>query len=115
MRSSSFKVNSASKIKPGSVVWGSHRNFDLIFPMLNLLLGHYLYNEDGKLQEIQALYKEIPEEALNDDCHPFWQSEECQYLMDDVFNAMNEAAPEGYYFGAHEGDGADFGYWPVER
>lgn len=31
-------------------------------------------------------------------------------LMDD----LNEYAPDGFYFGAHPGDGSDFGWWPVE-
>ena len=51
---------------------------------------------------------------------------ECKLLEDDqdgldwflnefLFDAMNEIAPEGCYFGAHEGDGSLFGYWEVEE
>lgn len=29
-----------------------------------------------------------------------------------VMNRLNELAPAYVYFGAHEGDGADFGFWP---
>ncbi len=36
------------------------------------------------------------------------------WLMDELFNALDEYAPEGYYFGAHMGDGSDFGYWRAE-
>jgi len=29
-------------------------------------------------------------------------------------DALNEYAPDGYYFGAIEGDGSDFGFWAIE-
>ena len=36
------------------------------------------------------------------------------WLLDDLFDALNECAPDGYYFGAHPGDDSDFGFWEVE-
>lgn len=35
-------------------------------------------------------------------------------LINELIDMLNGFAPEGVYFGAHEGDGADFGWWPVE-
>lgn len=35
--------------------------------------------------------------------------------VDALIDRLNNYAPDGYYFGAHWGDGADFGYWPVEE
>lgn len=29
-----------------------------------------------------------------------------------LFNQLEEMAPDGYYFGAHEGDGACYGFFP---
>ena len=49
------------------------------------------------------------------DNHPWWDSEDCAYLVNEVlFDALNEYAPVGCYFGAHPGDGSDFGFWPCE-
>lgn len=31
-----------------------------------------------------------------------------------LFEALERVAPEGYTFGAHEGDGSDYGFWAVE-
>lgn len=36
-------------------------------------------------------------------------------LNEEIWDAMQEIAPEGYYFGAHEGDGSDYGFWLAEE
>lgn len=40
-----------------------------------------------------------------------WHLEDLTDLLADL---LGEAAPEGYYFGAHEDDGACFGFWPID-
>jgi hypothetical protein len=35
-------------------------------------------------------------------------------LVDILADALDELAPEGMYFGAHPGDGSDFGFWRLE-
>ena len=42
------------------------------------------------------------------------EHEQAGYLLDALTDALDEWAPDGARFGAHEGDGSDFGFWPVD-
>jgi hypothetical protein len=36
------------------------------------------------------------------------------FVLDEIFERLNNIAPDDCYFGAHEGDGALFGFWDLE-
>ena len=52
--------------------------------------------------------------AAIDEDDEFWDSEEVQFDMDDLIEALNNNLPPFVYFGTLEGDGSDFGFW-VDR
>jgi hypothetical protein len=43
-----------------------------------------------------------------------FDGEEASDLVNDLADALNEYAPDGCYFGAHDGDGSDFGFWSLD-
>lgn len=91
----------------GSVSWGTHRHQDLIPRFLDVL--RYFDKELG-----EEFAQDIPAEVWDDEEHEWWYSEEAAYLLDDLIYAIDEFAPEGYFFGTHPGDGSDFGFWPID-
>ena len=42
------------------------------------------------------------------------QEVQSQFLSE-LFDLLNEEAPEGFYFGSHPGDGSDYGFWQMEE
>ena len=42
-----------------------------------------------------------------------YETETAFWLLESLFDVLNEVAPTGFYFGAHQGDGSDYGFWEV--
>ena len=95
-------------MKYGTISHGTLRTQDLIRAF------------SGALREVNsAAYAQlisggcIPSYALEDDDSEWWDSEDAQWILDFLMQSLEESAPEGHYFGTLEGDGSDFGFWPL--
>ena len=104
--------------KPGSIMSGSLRSDHLLSAFLFAL-------EDLKHPKAYAINKELIEYGfghsmcgvcgLNRDQWPEgFGEDEAQEILSDLLEALNECAPENHYFGSHQGDGSDFGFWELE-
>jgi len=89
----------------GSISHGTHRAVDL--------LGSFSYELKRIAGEEYAkliAQAEARENALLEDDDS--EDENDSELVNELQDALNEVAPPYCYFGTHEGDGADFGFWP---
>lgn len=89
----------------GTLVHGTHRPQDLIPAFL------------GKLNELAparaaAIEAQYPVTIADPEADYFLGADA---LVTELFDALDELAPEGWYFGAIEGDGSDFGFWQSEE
>ena len=101
----------AEQFRNKSISHATHRYQDLIPKFLECLKeiapDHY--------EQLMTLpFGPIPAHAMEDDDAEWWDSEEAGWLLEGLFDALNEHAPEGTCFGAHEGNGSDFGFWEYE-
>ena len=44
----------------------------------------------------------------------YWDSEDVGYDLENLFDLLDVYAAPYFYFGAHPGDGSDYGYWLAE-
>lgn len=91
--------------KIGSVSHGTLRLEDLI-PCFAYLLEDL--QENGEAEDII----DSAETWATEDPEGSDYFERGGWILEDLFNALEEAAPPYCYFGANEGAGADFGFWP---
>lgn len=84
--------------------WQLRRNGDFFCLPENFALRDRLNNLVG---EAQDCFTDDGEDIREDN----WEA--CNDLLNDIMDALSSHfAPPYCYFGAHEGDGSDFGYWP---
>ena len=91
----------------GSISHGTLRTTDLLSAFATEIERNDASTYRGIIIEARVLASQIDaDDDVND---------EILQIADDVmhkmFDILDRFAPLGYYFGAHEGDGSDFGYW----
>lgn len=89
----------------GSISWGTLRSQDLIPSFMDVLLDHDLSTAHALQKEYREVFQNIDNEVFMD------ASEDATWLVEALFEALNEHAPPFHFFGAHDCDGADFGFW----
>jgi hypothetical protein len=106
-----------------SVSEGTLKTDDLVENMLSFLREH---DNEGYAKLLKAWRVDLPHPNDKD---PFqgkdfkqWCRDDLDYdnvevhqLLAEIDNHLNDIAPVGCYFGAHLGNGSDFGFWMVEE
>lgn len=88
-----------------SVSHGTLRTQDLIETFVDFLKAH---STEASHQDVIAEGEHIiSQNVCNDDAQ--W------FLCEELWDAMQDMAPEGCVFGSHLGDGSDFGFWQAEE
>jgi hypothetical protein len=106
---------------PGSISHGTLRPEDLIPTFMTALEKcaeadvsgrfddrNYVRAESTRanLAKVQANIDRLTDE--------YFDSQDAQDDLDMLYDELGAYAPAGHYFGAHEGDGSDFGFWPFD-
>lgn len=96
----------------GTIIHGTMRSQDLIPAFMKVVER----NDSAKAEELYDEYPElkgaIEDEASGVD-NEWFESEDADWLLNEVlFDLLDSYSPDGCYFGANEGDGSDYGYWP---
>jgi len=91
----------------GSISTGTLRPEDLIPAFNNALTqihdGHY-YDIDEMMDDETGNAAEFGKQPSHDELQ--------RRVVDRLMDELQDACPQFVYFGTHEGDGADFGFWP---
>jgi len=85
-------------------------------------ISHATMIAEDIVEAIQDTLKGVVDEEndLWDSIEEFWDAEKDSedrtvILNEDIWEALNEIAPKGTYFGSHPGDGSDYGFWTCEE
>jgi len=108
----------------GTIIHATHRPEDLIPAFINAL-SERLEEERFRWEPgvdkqaeimavgfLQGILGNIERRANKPE---YFNSEDAMWDLEWLFDHLDQHAPEGHSFGAHEDDGADFGFWPIEE
>lgn len=66
-----------------------------------------LANTDGERADLHGIQKRANSPG-------YYDTDTAQMDLEQLFDLLDAAAPSGHYFGAHPGDGSDFGFWQFD-
>lgn len=95
----------------GSVSCGTMREEDLIPDFLQELRQHK-GEATFRRSHHAGLCRDI---ARRMESEEYYESGDAGYDLESLFDALGEYAGPYFYFGAHPGDGSDYGYWLSEN
>lgn len=96
----------------GTIIHGTMRPQDLIPAFIDALREHA---PDAYVEMMSRPFPLVPAYVWDEgDESDWWMSEEASWVLMDLFDALDTHAPEGHYFGAHPGDGSDYGFWELD-
>lgn len=111
--------NQMEKFGYASVSHGTLRTQDLLPEFLSVMES---FEPEGA-KEIRNQVEDLLSKGMSQgvdfddmwsDENPMWESEQMMFIMhEDLFDKLQDFAPEGFTFGASEGDASDFGFWPI--
>jgi len=93
----------------GSVSSGTMRPEDLI-PSFLWEAKHLRLNKYERTR-VSSIDKAVPDPA---DLNDYFQSDDADFDLEELFDILNNHSLPYFYFGAHPGDGADYGWWLPE-
>ena len=74
---------------------------DITFPLLSA----------DEIEETHVFVSEVQDRMRN--TPDYFNTEDADADLDELFTTLNSMAQDGEYFGANEGDGACFGWWDI--
>jgi hypothetical protein len=90
----------------GTVSHGTLRIRDLTHALVGEL--EYLNHDSDLVARINEKIDQMSEDELE----VYWKSEDANFDLDDLYDELNFGNDLPYvYFGSHEGDGSDIGWW----
>jgi len=107
----------------GSVFYGCSGQHKLLPALLDALInigkakGEHWKLADYIYRQIRGGYDHtIPDYIWDDDQSPWWDSDECEEVIEELIGALHDCAPTGYWFGVDpKRILPDYGFWEIEK
>ena len=85
--------------------------------LLNQTISHGTMRPEDLIPKFLEVLEELNPKISESAKH--WNElaiEEAQsQFLSELFDLLDQEAPEGFYFGSHPGDGSDYGFWQMEE
>lgn len=107
-----------TKLHPGTISHGTLKIDDLLCKFATTLALHNQSEHKKLIRKALDYAKVIRKRGVNDfrDGEQYSETEFVliHNVLDELSSALNNLCPDNHYFGAHPGDGSDFGVWENE-